>query len=117
MRKLLRIVVLSISAIVLLFFIQKWGNNRDKRFYDEFNSANINGALIYSDIGYYMRVFKVKNNKMKFVFDPRLSIYQKQSFRKVAEKGDIIIKPAYADTLVLKKKEGTIYLFTFRKYE
>ncbi len=117
MKKNMRILIFALLGFVMLFFIQMWGNNRDNRFYNEFNSANINGVLTFSKTGYYKRVFKIEKSKIKFVFSPMLSINQKQSFSKVAKKGDIIIKPAYSDTLILKKNDSSIYLFTFRKYE
>lgn len=117
MKKNIRIVIFILFGFVMLFFVQRWGNNRDRRFYNEFDSANINGLLMYSESGYYMRVFKTENINFKYVFDPHLSVNKKALFSKVAKKGDSIIKPANADTLVLKKNDNTIFLFTFRKYE
>ena len=63
-----------------------------------------------------MMGFKLNTSSKEFVFDPK--VRGENDFDVLAKKEDSIIKPAFSDTVVLKKKNNAgIYQFTFSKPE
>ncbi|SFW74352.1 hypothetical protein [Chitinophaga sancti] len=118
-RLFFRLVIWKNFKGVFLFFIilfamittmKTYGGWINQRHFKKFNESNIRGTLSYVrgsgtgtgiDIGYVY----------KYVFLPDAHLW----FERTAEIGDSVIKPAFSDTLILKKG-NKIYPFTFRKY-
>jgi hypothetical protein len=52
----------------------------------------------------------------EFFFYANVSENENSTFEYSAEKGDSIIKPAYADTIYLKKANGKVLQYTFMHF-
>ena len=120
--KIKKTLYLYIITSLLIFILYQFpiscnGGKRELRFYNHFNNTDINGKLEYAKIGYHGTVFKIEGVEEEFVFYPHTSnLNNKKIFYQVAEKGDLIIKHSYADTLKLKK-DNIVYLYTFQKFK
>lgn len=115
--KYIVIFVFILLAIVYLFLAQTIGNKRDKRLFNHFYKSEIIGKLEYAKISNYGVAFKIEGIEGEFKFHPYTSkINNNKIFYNIANKGDLIIKPKYSDTLTLKKGNN-VYLYTFYKYE
>lgn len=115
--KVLYIGIVILTGIsIYVFTAQKIGGSREREFYNRFNSSNIYGELEYAKIRYHLCAFKIKGVGKEFYFDPITSdLNSNKIFEYTAEKGDIIIKKAYADVLELKK-DDKVFIYKFRKY-
>ncbi|MGN7824854.1 hypothetical protein ACTJJB_32320 [Chitinophaga sp. 22536] len=116
MKKKYPIIIAIIIFLIIAFFGNKIWNEKNKRNFDAFYSADINGRII--NIGYSSGItyFMLDNSNARYGFAPEVFDYDHyMSFEDSAKVGDIIIKPAMSDTVRLIKGTHT-YLFTFRKY-
>ncbi len=116
MNKQFNLIKLAIMLIIPIFIIigSKLTIDKGKQHFTQFNTANINGELASIKIAYKGVQFQLKNEKAKYVFYPNADLLENKLFDDVAEKGDIVIKPAFSDTLKLVKKDKT-FLYTFDK--
>ena len=97
------------------FVVQRLGIDREEQFFSRFNSTDMNGKIVYSEVGYHGCVFKIENIEEEFVFYPISGdLNNRKIFCYVAEKGDLIIKQAYSDTLRLIKKDKA-FMYKFHK--
>ena|SRR5579872_7175670 len=108
------------AAVVLGAIYDHWaGISATKQGHDDFknfNSSEIKGVLVDVGIVHHMTSFKVNTSSKEFIFDPK--VRGENDFDVLAKKEDSIIKPAFSDTVVLKKNNnGGIYQFTFFKPE
>jgi len=109
-------IAILIGIFIYIFTAQKVGGNREREFFNRFNSSNIHGELEYAKIRYHLCAFKIKGIGEEFYFDPITSdLNNDRIFEYVAEEGDIIIKKAYSDILELKKGDK-VFIYKFRKY-
>jgi len=84
--------------------------------FKNFNSSEIKGVLVDVGVAHHTTAFKVNTSSKEFIFDPK--VRGENDFDVLAKKEDSIIKPAFSDTVVLKKKNnGGNYQFTFFKPE
>ncbi len=103
------IILFLIGLIVTLAIIDQ--NRLNKKLQENFkifNKSNIKGILRKfsgSTSGTYITVGSKEYNYSR----------KADNFPYIAEKGDSIIKPAFSDTIILKKPNGKIYKFTFFK--
>lgn len=89
--------------------------DNSKKYIIEFDTTNINGIIEYADYGYHGETFKIKKIDKEFLFYPSAGkLSGNKTFVQLAEKGDSVYKPKFADTLVLIKNKRK-YLFTFKK--
>jgi len=108
-------IIILIAASIYLFIALKIGSKRTVNSYNHFNSSNLNGELEYVEIKYHKSAFKILGVDDEFCFDPITSeLNDNKKFLYTAQKGDIIIKKAFSDTLKLKK-DDKIYQYKFRK--
>lgn len=102
------IVYLSIATILM--------HKKGKENFDKFYTSDIRGKLGYVTLGNGQQVFSIQEKREIYSFSPDISeINDYHDFKKIAKKGDSIIKPSNSDTLRLIKK-GKIYLYTFTKF-
>ena len=84
------------------------------QIHERFDAADINGEVEYARVS-KGSIFKIKGIEQEFLFYPYTGILNERNlFYHLAEEGDWIVKPPYADTLKLYKGDK-IYLYTFRK--
>lgn len=108
-------IFLGSLAICYIYFSNKYSNARWMNNYEKFNKSNINNAIIKS--GIIAKGSGVYFENDTIVFYPKTSEMNNNSiFLSTAKKGDSIIKKPHEDTLILKKKKGTIFKYTFRKF-
>jgi hypothetical protein len=105
--------ILIISMFLIFITIEFLGNRGDKRKFQAFYNANMNGKLINLNKHKGATDFEINNNEQQFSFVP-IDVDNK-SFPELALPGDSIYKPAESDTLKLVHK-GETYLFTFKKF-
>lgn len=80
-----------------------------------FQESAINGTLSSINIKYKMIYFSVENQDVHYLFSPISSeLNNNTEFYKSAQKGDLIMKPSFSDTLTLLKVYGRVYQYTFR---
>jgi hypothetical protein len=109
-----------LAAIVLgaiyLFWGSGYATKQGEDDFKNFNSSEIKGVLVDVGIMHHVTGFKVNTSPKEFIFQP--VIRGGNDFYVLAKKDDSIIKPAFSDTVVLKKNNnGGIYRFTFFKPE
>jgi hypothetical protein len=115
MNKYFIIIIIAIIACIYILIGGKYTKNKDNEHFTQFNSDNINGEIEYVDFAYHGIQVKIKGYKLPYVFYPRHDLHENKRFDDIAAPGDVIIKPAYSDTLKLIKKDKVL-LFTFRKF-
>jgi|SRR5690242_9864285 len=80
-----------------------------------FLSAKLEGKVVYLYSSSGGERFSLDNSPRKFIFWAHTGVLNDyHSFDKTAEIGDSIVKPAYSDTLLLIKKSGKRYEYTFK---
>ncbi|WP_430614139.1 hypothetical protein [Flavobacterium sp. JP2137] len=102
-----------IILVPICIWMQKKAIERGKEFFLKFYSAEINSPLEAVRIVNHGAGISLKDGQ-EFVFYPYTNkvLNDNDIFDYTAEKGDIIIKPAYSDTLFLIKKDvKRAYLF------
>jgi hypothetical protein len=113
--KLKYYIFILIFVGILIFISNLPYFNDAKKYITEFDTTNINGTIEYAEYGHHGEMFKIKENNKVFLFyasSGKLS--ENKEFVHLAEKGDTVYKPKFADTLVLIKNKRK-YLFTFKK--
>jgi hypothetical protein len=105
--------ILIISMFLIFITIEFLGNRDDKRKFQAFYNANMNGKLINLSKHKGATDFEISNNEQQFSFVPIDA--GNKNFPEFALPGDNIYKPAQSDTLKLMHK-GKTYLFTFKKF-
>lgn len=84
--------------------------------YRIFNKSDINDTILKRD--YFAHGIKLHFKRGAVVFYPTpMKMDNYRSFYEASETGDIVLKKSFEDTLILKKKDGEILKFTFRKFE
>jgi hypothetical protein len=113
--KVASILIIIIAMLLGLFVVQRIGTDREEQFFARFDSTSINGKLEYTKIRYHLCAFKVERFEEEFYFDPIASnLNDKKMFEYLSKKGDLIVKKAYSDTLVVIQGDK-IYMYEFRK--
>ena len=107
-----KLILLMVLYIIINMIFSKNGAIDDFR---QFNSHNINGELEDVSIAHHGVKFKLKKDTMEYFFHPYINLKEDKIFNRFAEKGDVILKPAYSDTLKLIKKQK-VYLYSFLKF-
>lgn len=107
------LLILVISMFLIFITIEFLGNRDDKRKFQAFYNANMNGKLINLIKHKGATDFEINNNEQQFSFVP--IDFDNKYFPEFALPGDGIYKPAKSDTLKLVHK-GKTYLFTFKKF-
>lgn len=112
--KVIASTVIVVILIIIFFIIrEKYESNRFKNNFIDFDTTDIVGELEYVALASHTVIFKVKGNTKKFIFYPRTRVLNKNRiFDHLAEKGDMILKGKFSDTLKLIKN-GDEYLYTF----
>ncbi|MCS3529893.1 hypothetical protein [Chryseobacterium sp. JUb7] len=107
-----------IFLVIIIVYYFSTGDNLQKTANEnflEFNESNLHEEV--KDVDYYAKGIKIIFSDKQYVFYPITSDLNNNSiFLSTAEKGDSIIKKPYGDTLLLKKKNGAILKYTFRKF-
>lgn len=89
-------------------------DKRDVNFYNQFNQTSLNDTIV--SLEQYARGVKLHFKKKHIIFYPLTSDLNNNTvFEYTAQKGDIILKKSYEDTLFLEKKSGKILKYTFIK--
>jgi hypothetical protein len=110
-------------VFIFLIALQFWGGpgptDTGKNNFRTFNESSIDGNLTYFGYKNHGAAFKVHNSKETFVFHVHHARKgnKRYLFNNVAELGDHIVKPQYADTLYLIKKGNQVYRFFFVKLD
>ncbi|MEO7487486.1 MAG: hypothetical protein ABIU77_10310 [Ferruginibacter sp.] len=114
--KTIRKIFLFIVGLILWFLIKQFASKHMTNLANDdfkvFNQTNINGILIKTDILHHTISFKVNNNSTEFSFYPRIGIGKSRDFSSFVEVGDSIIKPAFSETLILRRGYKT-YTYAF----
>ncbi len=96
----------------LYSFFDKNGNRQPENDFNNFNSSNIKGVIVDIGEAHHMNGFKVNTSAAEFIFHPK--IQSENDFDALARIDDSIIKPAFSDTLILKKSQtGKVYKILF----
>ncbi|MCS3529894.1 hypothetical protein [Chryseobacterium sp. JUb7] len=90
-------------------------DKRNEINYINFAKSNLKGPLI--GVKEYARGTMLQLEKDTVIFYPRTSkLNNNNIFLYTVEKGESIIKKTIQDTLILKKKNGNIFKYTFLKF-
>ncbi len=112
------IIFLFIILPIYLIFGGKYENRLGFRNAKTFYESNFRGVVDYIGVRNQGTSFRLAGDSLEYVFFPQ-AISNKGNqdfiFYYFATPGDSIIKEAHSDTLILKK-EGILYLYTFRKF-
>jgi hypothetical protein len=110
---LIRIGIFFITFYLILFFLFDRKGEEDLSI---FISTRIEGVIVYVHGGSGGESFKLDNSKKTYNFISNMGLLNNYTpFSEATEIGDSVFKPSFADTLVLIKKSGQIYRFTFKK--
>lgn len=116
-KKMIYIIAFIIIAILYIFFSSIYMRKRGKEAYNYFNTSYINGKIEYIDIKYHGSNFKIVGVDKDFVFYPHETENTKGiAFQNFSKSGDVVLKQAYSDTLILIKNR-VHYYYTFEKIE
>lgn len=104
--KLKKIIISILAGAVIIFSWIIWGDKMDKKIveaYNNFYTSDIRGQLESTSIKYHMTSFKMQEDNQEYIFSPYTDI-NGHIFDAVSKPGDSIIKPAYSDTILVKKR-------------
>ena len=89
---------------------------KNKIQFDIFNSSNLSGEISYLYASQGGVRFRLNDAEETYLFIPRMTpLNGYADFGLISETGDSVHKPAFADTLILKKVlTKKIYKFTFK---
>jgi hypothetical protein len=88
---------------------------RDRKNYDDFTKSTLNGSIM--DLEEYARGIKLHLKNETVVFYPQTSkLNDNNIFNFTAKVGDKVIKKQFQDTLILQKKNGLVFKYTFFKF-
>jgi hypothetical protein len=108
--------IIFLIIVVITYFIT--GDNLQKKAkynFDLFNASNINDKLLTTD--YYAKGVKLIFSDKEYIFYPITSSLNNNTiFNTIAEKGDSILKKPKQKEVILKKKNGKIYKYTFKSF-
>ena len=109
--------IFFIGLIIFMVFHTINVKERGKKEFRQFYSSELDGVIVSMHASVGGVYFKLNNTNKEYNFVPLIGEENKNStFYHTAEKGDRIVKPAYADTLTLIT-EDTVYKYTFEKFE
>lgn len=87
-------------------------DKRDKKNYDDFNKSNLNDSII--SLEEFARGIKIHLKNETVIFYPLTGkLNDNNIFSFTAKVGDRIIKKQFQDTLILQKKNGLAFKYTF----
>ena len=111
------LLILVIIYLVLALLIEPKSNLRSRQNYKTFHTTSITGKIDSARIAYRGVGLRLSDGK-EFYFFPRTDrlLNNGNIFVYTAEKGDSIIKPAYGDTIYLKKTSGEVLKYTFMHF-
>jgi len=90
--------------------------NNSKKDHKIFLSSRLAGKLRIVSGSSGGEKFILNNSNQRYLFFSKLAYLNNyQSFADIAEIGDSIYKESFSDTLLLLKKSGKIYKFTFQE--
>jgi|SRR6185312_4929831 len=117
MKKRYVLIGLGILFFVFLRITISWYDRKTERELATFISDKIDGKITDVFGGTGGEGFRLSNSKNTYHFmsNNLYAFNHFVNFSLVAEIGDSVFKPSFADTLILKKKSGKIYRFTFKK--
>lgn len=105
--------LIFITLYLILGFLWDRKGNRNLTI---FISTSIEGRLTYVYGGSGGESFRVNNSRNTYNFLSNMNYWNNYTpFSEAGKIGDSVFKPAFADTLLLIKKSGRIYKFTFKK--
>ncbi|MBT2623304.1 hypothetical protein [Chryseobacterium sp. ISL-6] len=108
----------SIAIAILLAIYCYTANSmekRDRKNYDDFNKSNLNGSI--TGLEEFARGIKLHLESKIVVFYPQTSqLNDNNIFIFTAKVGDKVIKKQFQDTLILQKKNGLVFKYTFFKF-
>ncbi len=109
---------IPIFIIVMLYFYYASDSmdNRDQNNYEYFIKSDLRGTVV--EAREYARGVKLQLENKTVVFYPTTSTLNDNNiFLFTVQNGDSIIKKPFQDTLILKKKNGTFFKYTFFKFK
>ncbi len=114
-KKVFFFIPIFIILILYFYYASNSMDNRDQHNYEYFIKSDLRGTVIESKE--YARGVKLQLENKTVVFYPMTSnLNENNIFLFTVKKGDSIIKKPFQDTLILKKKNGTFFKYTFFKF-
>jgi hypothetical protein len=109
---------IALGVVILLFIVLMQLNTQSKakQYFEDFNSARIDGEIESVDVVMKSIGFKLIGGR-EFVFSP-VKVDKSDSiqlFKNDAARGDKVLKEPYSDTLYLKKG-NLVKKYTFIKF-
>ncbi|MBZ4190418.1 hypothetical protein [Niabella beijingensis] len=105
-----------LSKLPLVYLERRYQKKAKPASFRIFNKHTLYGQLAHVDVRNKGVIFQLTGDKKEYIFYP---VYDKDSgtdqlFHHFATAGDRIIKLAHSNILILRK-QGTNYIYTFRK--
>jgi len=104
-----------VICVALIAIIESRSKRRIGQHFTTFYSTNINGQIDSVRIA-YRGIGLQLTDKREFFFYANVAENDNRTFEYTAEKGDSIVKPAYGDTIYLKKTSGEVLKYTFMHF-
>lgn len=102
-----------IICMALALLIEPRSRRRTREHFQSFYSSAIYGQVDSVRIAYRGAGLKLSDGKEFFFFPYTDKVLNESSiFEYIAEKGDTVIKPAFGDTIFLKKSTGKVLKYT-----
>lgn len=116
MNKKLIFLITTIAILsIIYFYTANSMDKRDRKNYDDFNKSNLNGSII--GLEEFARGIKIHLKNETVVFYPQTSqLNDNNIFGFTAKVGDKVKKKSFQDTLILQKKNGLVFKYTFFKF-
>lgn len=117
MKKRYVLIGLGILFFAFLRITISWYDRKTEKELATFISDKIEGKITYVFGGTGGEGFELNNsnNTYHFMSNNLYAFNHFVNFSLVAKIGDSVFKPSFGDTLVLIKKSGKVYKFTFKK--
>ncbi|HTE34724.1 MAG TPA: hypothetical protein VK666_30310 [Chryseolinea sp.] len=113
------LILIGIGLVILSFLAYQSvrAKRKGKKQFEVFYASNLNSEISSITVSVGGVYFRLSNDSTQYVFFPRTSdVNGNTIFEHIAERGDLLVKKSYADTLKLVK-EDKVYLYTFQKIE
>lgn len=115
-KKVFFFIPILIMLILCFYYANNSMDNRDQHNYEYFIKSDLKDTVI--EAKEYARGVKLQLENKTVVFYPTTSnLNENNIFLFTAKKGDSIIKEPFQDTLILKKKNGIFFKYTFFKFK
>lgn len=114
-----RLILIGIIGFMLTLLVYRtWMKTKwhKKRHFTTFYTAELEGEISHIKSGFQGVHFKLNNDSTEYFFQPEPGPFNGHtSFASIAQVGDSVKKPYYADTLSFIKKKK-VYRYHFRKF-